>query len=227
MKKFAVVVLSAIVLAPLSVRAQGAADATLKVAGAGIAVSGWTGRVDPNKSGKIEDVKFVAMGSGMHITGGPHAILWNPANTATGDYTVKATITKTAASKSAHEESYGVFIAGSKLNDADQNYLYCVVFGSGSFSVIHRYGSETHPLASKKVDAAVTKGAEGTPAKDEIALWVKGDKVGCSINGKEVFSDAKSNMLGAGKMPSTDGIYGLRASHNLDLHVAGFGMTKN
>ena len=30
----------------------------------------------------------------------------------------------------------------------------------------------------------------------------------------------------AGKMPSTDGIYGIRVTHNVDLTIAGFGLSK-
>ena len=212
-------------LGPVAARGQAAkADPDMKVAG-GVMVKGWMGRTDrPNQ--KIEDVKFEEMGGGFHITGGPHAIFWNPANTASGNYTVKATVSKTQATP--HAESYGLFVAGSKLSDSDQNYLYCVVFGNGTYSVVHRAGAETHGLVSRKEDAAVAKASDKGTAKDDIAISVSASKVACSINGKEVWSAPRADVVGgAGKLASTDGKYGLRASHNLSIHVSNFGVTKN
>jgi hypothetical protein len=195
------------------------ADPTNKVADAGIQVRGWQGRTDRGEQ-KIGDVKFVDMGTGFHLTTGPHAILWNRQNTATGDYTVTARVTKTRQSTSTHEESYGLFIAGSDLNGPKQNYLYCVVFGTGNVMVRHRDGGDTHTLLGKTANAAVSKMGE-RGATDEIAMWVKGGRVGCSVNGTEVFSAAAEDMIGPGKLVSTSGGYGIRASHNLDLHFEG------
>ena len=200
-------------------------DPTNTVAGAGIQVKGWHGRTDRAQQ-KIGDVKFVQMGTGYHLTGGPHAILWNGDNKASGNYTVKARVTKTPKSSSAHEESYGLFIGGTDLNGPKQNYLYCVVFGSGNVMVRHRDGGDTHTLLGKTASPAAAKmGTNG--ATDEIAMWVKGGRVGCSVNGTEVFSAAAADMIGPGKLVSTDGVYGIRASHNLDLHIEGPTVTKN
>lgn len=214
----------AIVLA-LSARVAAAqADPDKSTAGGGIKVKGWQGRTDRAEQ-KISDVKFVQMGTGFHLTNGPHAILWN-GDKAMGNYTVKARITKTPKSASTHEESYGVFIGGTDLNGPKQNYLYCVVFGTGNVMVRHRDGGDTHTLLGKTANAAASKmGAQG--ATDEIAMWVKGGRVGCSVNGTEVFSAASSDMIGPGKLVSTDGAFGIRASHNLDLHIEGPTVTKN
>jgi hypothetical protein len=195
------------------------ADPDKGTGGGGIQVKGWQGRTDRAEQ-KISDVKFVQMGTGYHLTGGPHAIVWNSDAKATGDYTVRARITKTPGSTSTHEESYGVFIGGTDLNGPRQNYLYCVVFGSGNVMVRHRDGSDTHTLLGKTANAAAQKmGAQG--ATDEISMWVKGGRVGCSVNGTEVFSAARADMIGPGKLVSTDGMFGIRASHNLDLHIEG------
>ena len=201
------------------------ADPTRAVAGAGIQVKGWQGRTDRAQD-KIGDVRFVQMGTGYHLTGGPHAILWNSEHVATGEYTVKARMTKTPRSTSTHEESYGVFIGGYDLNGPKQNYLYCVVFGTGNVMVPHRDGGETHTLLGKTANAAASKMGE-RGATDEVAMWVKGGRVGCSVNGAEVFSAAAADMIGPGKLVSTDGAFGLRASHNLDIHIEGPTVTKN
>jgi hypothetical protein len=200
-------------------------DPTTTVSGAGIQVKGWHGRTDRSQD-KISAVKFVQMGTGFHLTGGPHAVLWNSDHKASGDYTVKARITKTPRSTSSHEESYGVFIGGDDLNGSKPNYLYCVVFGTGNVMVRHRDGGDTHTLLGKTANAAVSKmGEQG--ATDEVAMWVKGGRVGCSVNGTEVFSAAAADMIGPGKLVSTDGVFGIRASHNLDLHIEGPSVTKN
>jgi hypothetical protein len=102
----------------------------------------------------------------------------------------------------------------------------CVVFGSGNVMVRHRDGGDTHTLLGKTANPVVSKmGASG--ATDEISMWVKGGRVGCSVNGTEVFSAATPDMLGPGKLVSTDGVFGIRASHNLDLHIEGPTVTKN
>lgn len=193
--------------------------------GAGIQVKGWHGRTDRAEQ-KIAEVTFVQMGTGFHLTTGPHAILWNSENSATGDYTVKARMTKTPRSTSTHEESYGVFMGGYDLNGPRQNYLYCVVFGTGNVMVRHRDGGETHTLLGKTANPAVAKMGEGG-ATDEISMWVKGGRVGCSVNGTEVFSAAAADMIGPGKLVSTNGVFGIRASHDLDIHVEGPTVTKN
>jgi hypothetical protein len=201
------------------------ADPDRAVSGSGIQVKGWQGRTDRSEQ-KIGDVKFVQMGTGFHLTSGPHSIVWNNEHTATGDYTVKARITRTARSSSTHEESYGVFIGGSDLNGPRQNYLYCVVFGTGNVMVRHRDGVDVHTLLGKTASPAASKmGEQG--ATDEVALWVRAGRVGCSVNGTEVFSAAAGDMVGPGKLVSTNGGYGIRASHNLDLHIEGPTVTKH
>lgn len=210
----------------LSVQVAGAqADPDRAVTGSGIQVKGWQGRTDRSEQ-KIGDVKFIPAGTGYHLTGGPHAIVWNNEHSATGDYTVKVQLTKTPQSTSTHEESYGLFMGGSDLNGPKQNYLYCVVFGTGNVMVRHRDGVDTHTLLGKTATPAAAKmGPNG--ATDEIALWVRGGRVGCSVNGTEVFSAAAADMIGPGKLVSTNGVYGLRASHNLDIHVEGPTITKH
>jgi hypothetical protein len=77
-------------------------------------------------------------------------------------------------------------------------------------------------------NAAVNKAAGvGQPVTQEIALSVKGDRVECSINGTVVAGYDKSALVTAGKLKSTDGVYGLRFAHNTEVTVTGFGVTKN
>jgi hypothetical protein len=61
----------------------------------------------------------------------------------------------------------------------------------------------------------------------EIAMSVKGDKVECAINGSVVASFDKSAVVGAGKLKSTDGVYGIRFAHNTDGTVTGPSASKD
>src|SRR5580658_2632564 len=69
-----------------------AQDASRSVAGGGITVPGWAGKADPNGQGQtVNDAKFAKEGDAIHFVTGPAGTYWNPANKASGDYTVKAT----------------------------------------------------------------------------------------------------------------------------------------
>jgi hypothetical protein len=65
---------------------------------------------DPDAAGEI---KFVTMGSGFHATNPVAAIYWNPANVATGNYTLKGTFK--LMKPSGHTNYYGLIFGGSGL----------------------------------------------------------------------------------------------------------------
>ena len=79
--------------------------------------TGWMGRVD-RPTQKLEDVKFVTMGTGYHVTAGPHAIYWNPANTASGTYTLRGTFTQTQANGMFVMESPFAYLSRGPSNSA-------------------------------------------------------------------------------------------------------------
>ena len=54
-----------------------------------------------------------------------------------------------------------------------------------------------------------------------------GDRVECAIDGTVVSGYSKADLVAAGKLKSTDGIYGIRFAHNTEATVSGFSMTKN
>jgi hypothetical protein len=211
----------------LAVGTVAAQDADRKVAGGGITAKGWTGKIDAAaaKQGKtINDSKLMQMGSDLHIAAGPAAVYWNPANTAKGDFMVKATF-KEGKMTADHPHPYGLFIGGSKLDTETPNLLYCVVYGTGE--VLVRGFSEGKVMtASKRApSAAANKAAPAAGVTQEIAWSVKGDKAECLVNGKVAASLPKADIVGPGKLESTDGVYGLRVAHNVDVVVSG--LTKN
>jgi hypothetical protein len=58
-------------------------------------------------------------------------------------------------------------------------------------------------------------------------MWrVKGGRAECSVNGTVVAGYNKPEIVGAGKLQSTDGVFGIRFTHNVEAVISGFGMTK-
>ena len=224
--------LAAVVLfaaAPGSAHAQ---EATRLVAGGGVSVPDWKGAVDAREASRgatIENAKFVAEGKGFHVTTGPSSTFWNPANVASGDYTVKATFTEPKyMGLNDHPHPYGVFIGGNNLGTDKQSYLYCAAYGNGNF-IVRGFGPQSFQLngGHGEPNAAVHKASgPGAPVTQEIAVSVHGDRVDCAVNGTVVASYPKSDLVGAGKLKSTDGVYGIRFAHNTDATVSGFSMTR-
>jgi hypothetical protein len=169
-------------------------------------------------------------GNALHVTTGPAVTYWNPANTATGNYTVSATFTEAKYMElNDHPHPYGIVIAGNNLGTDQQSYLYCAANGAGSF-IVRGFGPEPFQVNGRRGEAheAVNKAAgRGQPVTQEIAVSVHGDKVECSINGTVVGSYEKSALVTDGKLKSTDGVYGIRFAHNTEATVTGLKVTQH
>ncbi len=217
---YASVVALAVAIVPAALIAQ---DADRKVSGGGITVQGWQGKIDAGAAKKgltINDSKFAGEGDSLHLTIGPAASYWNPANTVKGDYSVKATF-REAKPDTGHPHPYGIFIGGSGLDTDKQTMLYCVPYSDGTFLVRGFSGGTVFNVSKRGPHAAVNKpGADGSVTQ-EVGWNVKGDRAECVINGQVVAGFNKSEIVGAGKLESTDGVYGLRVSHNVDVTVTG------
>ena len=188
------------------------------------APKGWMERADRSTSATDPDapgpIKFVAMGTGFHATNPQAAVFWNPANTMSGAYTVKGTFT--LMKPSGHTNYYGLVFAGSGLEGAAQNYLYFLVAQDGTWLVKHREGdATTHDVVPKATNAAINKpGADGKSI-NALEVRVGASKVDFVVNGTTVHSAPKTGML-----TKTDGLYGIRVNHQLEVHVDGFTASK-
>ena len=214
-------------LVPAAFHAQNQ-DADRKVAGGGITAPGWKGRIDPaaeKKGSTLKDSKFAQQGNALHLTIGPAAVYWNPTHTASGDYTVKATFRESKPTAN-HPHPYGVFIGGQDLETPNLSLVYCVAYSDGTFLVRGFNGSTVFTPGGRQPHAAVRKpGADGS-VTNAVAWNVRGDRAECAINGQTVAGFDKAELVGAGKLTSTDGIAGIRVSHNVDVVVSDFGVTK-
>ena len=220
------------VVAPTYLIAQGQ-DTARAVKDGGISVPGWQGKIDAQeeKAGQVLNNSKLspAPNGALQVTTGPAVTYWNPKNVASGNYTVKATFTESNyMGLNDHPHPYGIVIAGNELGTPQQSFLYCAAYGNGTF-IVRGFGPGAFamggrgPTAHDAVSKAAAKGASVT---QEIAVSVKGDSVDCAINGKVVASYPKSELVAAGKLKSTDGVYGIRFAHNTEAVVTGFAMTK-
>jgi hypothetical protein len=209
-------------------RMGGMQDTARKVENGGIHATGWHGRPDPG-TGSINDGKLEMSGSDIAINSGPAALYWNPANKGTGDYTVSATFTEPHyMSSNDHPHPYGVFVAGNNLESDQTTALYCAAYGRGSF-IVRGFGPTVFNVNGRGAtpnDAVHKAAGRGESVTQNVALSVKGDKVECAINGTVVGSYPKSDLIGPGKLTTTDGIAGIRVAHNVDVVVKDFKVSK-
>jgi hypothetical protein len=173
-----------------------------------------TNASDPDAAGTIQ---FVTSGSGYHVTAPQAAVFWNPAETASGAYTVKGTFT--LLKPSGHTNYYGLIFGGSGLDGPNQTYIYFLVAQDGTFLVKHR-ASDTavHDVVAKTPNAAVKKPDASGKSVNALEVRVGADKIDYVVNGTVVQSTPKTGMTA-----KTDGIYGIRVNHLLDVQVDGFG----
>ena len=180
--------------------------------------AGWMGRTD-RATQKLENASFTMMGKGMHVTSGPPAIFWNPANTASGSYTIGATFTQMKGANAEHLEAYGLFWGGANLDQDGSQYLYYEVRGDGKYLFNHRANSTTvHKVTDWTESAALNKSDANGKVTNALEVRVAADSLRLFANGKWVASYPAAGMTGGNA-----GVYGLRVNHNLDVHIEGFG----
>lgn len=201
-------------------------DPDIVAATGGVTAPGWSGRIDPQseKQGrKLTDAKFVTMGSGFHVTSGPSAIYWNPANSPSGNYSISATITQTK--RAAHAEGYGLITGGHDLTGPEQNYGYFLIRQDGKYLINHRADDSTvHKIIPWTEHAAINKVPEGGKATNAMRIDFSSDEIIFLVNGTEVHRFPRAMIDGPSHAGST-GFVGLRVNHNLDLHVDNFTVT--
>ncbi len=222
---------ASIAVVPAVASAQAKGETARAVASGGISAAGWTGKIDASEAAKgstLDNAKLVKEGTALHVTTGPAVAYWDPKNTASGNYTVMATFSEPKyMALNSHPHPYGIMIGGNDLGTDQQSYLYCAAYGNGTF-IVRGFGPAPFQLNGRgAASPAVHKAAGvGEPVSQQIAVSVKSDKVECSVNGTVVGSYAKAEVVGAGKLKSTDGVYGIRFAHNTEATVTGLMVMK-
>jgi hypothetical protein len=185
------------------------------------APKGWKVRVDRSTSASDPDasgpIKFTAEGSGFHAINPQAAVYWNPSNTASGTYTLKGTFT--LMKPSGHTNYYGLVFGGSNLEGANQSYTYFLVAQDGTWLVKKREGEAATDVIKKTPNDAVKKPGGDGKSVNALEVRVGADKIDYVVNGTVVQSAPKSGV-------KTDGLYGIRVNHLLEVGVDGLAVTK-
>jgi len=119
---------------------------------------------------------------------------------------------------SGHTNYYGLVFGGSGLEGADQSYLYFVVAQNGTWLIKGRTGDATPVIAPKTPSDAVKKPDDTGKSINALEVRVGADKVDFVVNGTVVHSEPKT-----GALAKTDGVYGIRINHLLEVQVDNFG----
>jgi hypothetical protein len=185
--------------------------------------AGWKMRVDRSTSAADPDaagtIKFVTMGTGFHATNPQAATYFNPTNAAAGTYSLKGNFTLVKPSN--HTNYYGLVFGANELDGAGQSYLYFLVAQDGTFLVKHRAGEATHDVVVKTASEAIKKPDASGRSTNALEVRVGADKIDYLVNGTTVGSSPKTGMSAR-----TDGVFGIRINHQLEVHVDGLAMAK-
>ena len=204
-RRVLVAVLAALIVTPLVAQAP----------------KGWKMRVDRSTNASDPDaggpIKFMQMGSTLHAINPQAAVYWNPANTASGTYTLKGTFT--LMKPSGHTNYYGLVFGGSDLEGAAQKYTYFMVAQDGTWLLKKRDGEAATDVAPKGTNAVVKKPDSSGKSTNALEVRVGADKIDYVVNGTVVHSMPKSGA-------KTDGVYGIRVNHLLEVQIDGLAVTK-
>jgi len=169
---------------------------------------GWSVRPD---RGTANQINVTLAGDVYHFAMGPAGTFYRSDWTKSGGYQFSARLTQTKAPT--HPISYGLMMGGSDLAGATQTYTYFLVRNQGEYYIANREGDKrpvtvvtwtAHP-------AIVKQGADGRQT-NTLGIQPQGDDVIFTVNGTEVTGLPKSKV-------HTDGMYGFRIGHNLDVDV--------
>ena len=182
-------------------------DPDRAVKGAGLP-QGWNVRPD---RGTADQIKLAITGDVYHFAMGPAGTFYRSDWTKSGNYQFSARVTQMKAPT--HPISYGLMIGGRELAGPNQTYSYFLVRNQGEYYIANREGDKrpTAVVSWTANPAIVKEGADGRQT-NTLGIRVQGDDVIFIVNGTEVTKLPKSKL-------HTDGMYGFRIGHNLDVDV--------
>ena len=217
------------VAATVLVGAQGDPDRVIP--GGGIFAPGWTGKIDAGsvRQGRVlNDAKFTQEANTLHVITGPATTFWNPANTASGDYTVKASFMEPRFMElNSHPHLYRIFIGGNGMGTDSMTLVYRVTVRQRPGARPRLRPGGLHAAAAVR-ERGGPQGRGCWPAR-HAGHHVDGQgrpSAECSINGTVIAGYDKAQLVTTGKLQSTDGVFGIRFTHNVEAIITGFSMTK-
>jgi hypothetical protein len=114
-----------------------------------------------------------------------------------------------------------LIFGGSDLEGPNQSYLYFVVAQDGTWLLKRRQGNATENVTQYTSNSAVKRPDASGKSTNALEVRVMTDRVDYVVNGVVVHNTPRS-----GATAKTDGIYGIRVNHLLDVQIDGFGVSK-
>ena len=183
---------------------------------------GWKVRVDGSPSASAPDahpsLKVAPTGKGLQVTGGPGAIIWDPAHTRKGVYSVRATFTLMKPSDTVTD--YGLAFAGTDIEGATPTYMYFTIAQDGTYQIRHRAGAEVHDI-DKSLHVNVRRPDANGRSTNTLEVQVAPTAVSYLVNGAVVHATPTRAGTGA-YTEKTDGVVGVRIDDRIELQVDGF-----
>ena len=187
-------------------------------------VPAWKVRIDGSPStsalGANSTLKVAPTEKGFHVTGGPGAVVFDPANSVKPIFRVRATFTLLKAADKATQ--YGLFFGGNDMDGSTPTYVYFTIAQDGSFQIRHRAGSQVDDM-DKSLHFAIRKPDASGKSVNTLEVQVAPTAVSYLVNGAVV--DATPTRGGTGAFTETAkdaGIVGVRIDDQVDVQVDGF-----
>lgn len=160
-----------------------------------------------------DEMTFVAMPPGWHVTTGPGALLYHPGYLAKGNFAVEADIFLFPGDSPAE---YGVFLGGQGLDRTGQPaYLAFVARRDGQSAILR---SEGPPVSDWRSTEAIAPHPGKDAAKLTLRVDVSPTAIVFSANGKEV---AKVSRAGQ----DIEGQFGFRIGKGMNVHASRLDIT--
>ena len=186
-----------------------AADPDARTDGGG-PPAGYLGQVDPGGD-PVTGANYVVRDGRWEVRTGPAHVVYAAGDTASGAYTVAATIEQMEAP--AHPEAFGLFIGGTNLDQpTGQTYGYFIVRHTGEYMVRAREGETTRTVTNWTASPNVPKSDGDGRATYNLAVRVGADSVRFMVNDQPVGAVASSAV-------PTSGVAGVRINHSLHVMV--------
>jgi hypothetical protein len=185
------------------------------------APAGWKLRIDESTSATDPDgsgsVRFTSSNGGVRAVTPQAAVFWQPAATATGAYALKGTFGLNEPSN--HNNYYGLVLGGRNLDSAAQSYVYFTVSQNGTWLLKRRQGEVASDVTPRGTSTAIRRPDAAGKSTNELEVRVGAANVDFVINGTTVHSMPRAAI-------ATDGLYGMRVNHFLDVTVTGLAVTR-
>lgn len=171
--------------------------------------AGWVMRTDQ----PLEKAppRFWTMPPGWHITSGPAAIYYDPAQIARGEFRLESQ--QFLFPPGERFEGYGFFFAGRDLDGPNQTYTYFLLRRDGKFTIKQRAGEQVKEVVPWTEHAAIAKhDGSDNAVKNEPAIEARAADVDFIVNGQRVHSIPRAQL-------NPEGAVGLRVNHRVNIHI--------